>query len=462
MTKRNDLPEDDVSGRHPASYRDPAGFIFWQSGKLYRQVCREYHPHYRLLIGSGLYDALTEKGWLLAHRELPGKVADEPVLEPAFVEPLNYPYEWSFDMLKDAGLLTLRICREAITHGMILKDATAFNIVFVKGRPVFIDTLSFETYRADQPWVAYRQFCQQFLFPLLLARYGRGSFQSYFLADAEGMTARQVACLLPRKTLLHAGPLLHVHLAASVLPGGKQARPVQFSREKMSRLLSHLEHLLVRSALPPVKSAWSHYYSDSILGDGYLQEKEQALREMVKEMLPGRALDLGANDGFFSKVLSGYGWDVIAFDADERAVNNLYRSRGERAQSVQPLWMNLVQASPAIGWMGAERAGFWSRFRGELVLALALVHHLYFRYNLPFAQLAQGLDTLCTNSLVIEFVEPGDPKVEMLAAGRTYLLAGYNNEAFCAAMSVYFTIEETVPLAAAGRILYRMKKKQGE
>ena len=124
--------------------------------------------------------------------------------------------------------------------------------------------------------------------------------------------------------------------------------------------------------------------------------------------------------------------------------------------------MNLVQASPAIGWMGAERPGFWSRFRGELVLALALVHHLYFRYNLPFAQLAQGLDALCINSLVIEFVQPGDPKTAMLAAGRTHLLAGYNNEAFCAAMSVYFTIEETVPLAAAGRILYRMKKKQGE
>lgn len=399
----------------------------------------------------------------MAHRELPDEMTGPLAIEPVFIAPLNYPYEWSFDMLKDAGLLTLRICREAIAHGMILKDATAFNIVFVKGRPLFIDTLSFEMYPADRPWVAYRQFCQQFLFPVLLARYGRGSFQSYFLADAEGMTAGQVARLLPKKTFFHSGALLHVHLAASVLPAGKQARSVLFSREKMTRLLSHLEQVLTRSALPAGKSTWSHYYSETILGAGYLQEKEKMVRTMVEKLSPGRALDLGANDGFFSNLLSRFGWEVIAFDADERAVNDLYRSQsGHTANPVQPLWMNLVQASPAIGWMGAERPGFWSRFRGELVLALALVHHLYFRYNLPFAQLAQGLDTLCTNSLVIEFVQPGDPKVTVLAAGRAPLLAGYNNNAFCAAMSVYFTIEETVPLAAAGRILYRMKKKQGE
>jgi hypothetical protein len=169
--------------RHPASYKDPSGFIFQASGKFYRQVNKIYAGHYDLLTSSGLSSFLQEKKLLLPHEEVTENILHSDdwhlTLLPKQVPFTSYPYEWCFEQLKDAALLTLEIVKLSIDKGMILKDATPYNVQFINGKPVFIDTLSFEKYDPSLPWIAYRQFCESFLFPLLLSHYHKTSIQPY-------------------------------------------------------------------------------------------------------------------------------------------------------------------------------------------------------------------------------------------------------------------------------------------
>ena len=123
---------------HPASFRDPSGFVFTFNGKVYRQVNQQYSEHFDLLMKSGLYNSLVSLGLLIPHQHLDKNLTGQTnwyrTLLPAQLHYISYPSEWSFDMLKDAALTTLQVARKAIEYGMILKDASAYNIQFHKGK----------------------------------------------------------------------------------------------------------------------------------------------------------------------------------------------------------------------------------------------------------------------------------------------------------------------------------------
>ena len=155
-----------------SSFRDPSGFVFFQKGTLYRQINKIYMNNYELLMSSNLYQNLIDCGLLIPHREIDLKNLNDPeaykYLQPDPISFISYPYEWSFSQLKDAALATLSIQKASLKYGMSLKDANAYNIQFHKGKPVLIDTLSFEKYEEGRPWSAYQQFCRFFLGPLAL------------------------------------------------------------------------------------------------------------------------------------------------------------------------------------------------------------------------------------------------------------------------------------------------------
>ena len=187
--------------KHPSSFRDPSGYIFLHGGILYRQVNQSYAASFETFMNGGCYTALTEKQWLLPHtriqENLTGDASWYATIRPEPLSFISYPCEWSFDMLKDAALLTLQVLKTSLSHGMILKDASAYNIQFHKGRPVFIDTLSFEPYKEEEPWVAYRQFCEHFLGPLLLMHYRKLPLHPLWLAWPDGIPLQVTRALLP-------------------------------------------------------------------------------------------------------------------------------------------------------------------------------------------------------------------------------------------------------------------------
>ena len=287
---------------HPASYRDPAWHVFLRDDAVYRQVNRSYQADYERLMSSGLYDSLTRNGRLLPHAETDLVGTDDgawKVIRPSQLSFISYPYEWCFSQLKEAALLTLDIQRECMDKGMSLKDATPFNVTFnLHNKPVFIDTLSFETYRPEDPWIAYHQFCSSFLAPLLLASKRDPDLIRLLALHPDGVPLDLSAKLLPGSTRFQPLSALHIHLPARMTPGKGPDKKILFSKEKLQRVIDHLRSGIsgLRSEGP---STWSGYYDGTILGNGYLEVKKEA----VKTILHGRDIatvfDAGCNTGEF-------------------------------------------------------------------------------------------------------------------------------------------------------------------
>ena len=192
-------------GAPGGSFRDPSGFVYERDGVLYRRVHRSYAAHYDRLMDSGLYAALVGDGLLVPHEEVGPRGGEQDpyaTLRPERVAFVSYPYEWCFSQLKDAALTTLRIQERALGFDMTLKDASAYNIQFHRGRPVLIDTLSFECYEEGVPWVGYRQLCQHFLAPLALMAHRDVRLGGLLRLHLDGIPLDLASTLLPARTRL--------------------------------------------------------------------------------------------------------------------------------------------------------------------------------------------------------------------------------------------------------------------
>lgn len=451
-------------GKHGASYKDPSGFVFWKEGRIIRQVNYSYAEEYEQLINSGLYDQLSERGWLVAHQELDRKEGYDDrafkVLLPAPIDFISYPYEWSFHMLKDAAITTLDINLASLEKGMILKDASAWNISFLQGSPIFIDTLSFSVYKEDQPWVAYRQFCHHFLYPLLGASYFSPDCIQWLRLYREGFSTSLTAKLVPLWAKCRLGIFLHLQLPlwAESRPGKPLAKS-SFSYQKMKQLLQHLKSTVQSLQPAAIKTTWDDYYDRSILSQNYLYEKEAALQSLLGQCQVANAVDLGCNNGYFSKMLLKRNITVIATDFDPMAIDQLYLYLNkEKKAGISPLITNLTNPGPSLGWMNGEDTALLSRLSGDLCLALALVHHLYFTYNVPFDAVIALTDRICLKYCIIEFVELADEKTKLVSRGKELLLPGYTRELFEASCKVYFTIIKTISLESGKRQLYLLGK----
>ena len=453
-----------------ASFRDPAGFVFWRDGRLYRQVNRVHAQHFDLLHDSGLYEDLTERRLLVRHQEIDVALgaSDDAyrVLEPERVGFISYPYEWSFEMLRDAALATLAIQDAALDRGMSLRDATAFNLAFHRGQPLFLDTTSFEMLPEGRPWVAYRQFCQHFLAPLALMAYRDVRLGQLHRIHVDGVPLDLAAALLPARSKTKAGLTMHLRMHArsqrkhgsSESTTSSRARP--FSTQAFRGLVSSLRKTV--EGLPGAKGAsvWRNYYSEA---DHYSSDssvrKEQLVEGWVDEVGPSTVWDLGANTGRFAKVASSRGIDTLALDVDPFCVDEAYRrARADGDEHLLPLVQDLTNPSTGIGWADEERSSLESRGPADLVMALAVIHHLAIANNVPLAGISDYFARLGLHCIV-EFVPKDDPKVQVLLKDREDVFAGYTIEGFERAVEESFTIEHREPVADSGRTLFLLKRR---
>lgn len=458
------LPKSNIIP-HPASFKDPAGFIFESNGKIYRQVNKVYAGSYQLLMNSGLYQQLADAGKLIAHTEinenLTGTDQYHVTLLPEQISFISYPYEWSFNQLKDAALLTLSITRDAIERGMILKDATAYNIQFHRGKPVFIDTLSFDTYDETKPWVAYRQFCETFLFPLYLEHYLKIECIPWLSHYIHGIPVHVTAKLLPWKSKWNLGVRLHVFLQNNIRVKKQiEAKPASFSKQKMIHLLSHLESIIsnLKPGYPAI-TTWNNYYDETILGKDYLAAKESLVKSFTAKLPFNSVIDLGANDGYFSMLFSKEEKQVVAVDSDSSCIDRLYlQGRAAGTKNVTAIINDLSNPSAAIGFGNKERNSFSDRARADLVLALALIHHLAIGRNIPLNALAAYFAQMGPR-LIIEFVPKEDEKVKQLLSTREDVFTDYSQHSFEQYFSVFYDIEQKEIIPGTHRVLYSLKRK---
>jgi hypothetical protein len=451
----------------PGSFRDPSGFVFEREGRLYRQVNRVYKDHYDQLLSSGLYKALTEQGLLVCHDEVdispPDPQLAYKIITPRRASFISYPYEWCFTQLKEAALVLLKIQKMAFDFGMSLKDASAFNVQFEDGKPFLIDTLSFEKLHL-KPWVAYRQFCQHFLNPLLLIAYKDFELNQLSRVFIDGIPMSLASRLLPFRTRLRPSLASHVHLHAlsqryfstkTVRTRERRVRPVS-----LAGLVASLESLVRRLNFRLKKSEWAHYYQETNYTPEGFEQKKTIVEEFLDLMKPDHVWDLGANTGVFSRLASRRGIKTVAFDVDFIAVELNYRDCLDRNEkNILPLLMDLTNPSPAIGWANGERKSLLERGPVDAVLALALLHHLAISNNLPFLKIAEFLSRTC-RWLVIEFVPKTDSQVQRLLTTREDIFEHYTQPEFEREFSRFFEIAKVVPIKDTERTLYLMKKNR--
>jgi hypothetical protein len=451
----------------PGSFRDPSGFLFWQEGQLYRQVNQLYREHYDLLIASGLYQKLSAAGFLISHKECPPELARTAnfykIIKPLRVPFISYPYEWAFSQLKDAALLTLKIQKIALEHGMSLKDASAYNIQFVQGQPLLIDTLSFEKYAAGRPWVAYRQFCQHFLAPLALMAHRDVRLNQLSRIFLDGIPLDLASRLLPFGTRFKFSLLSHIHLHARSQKH-YQDKPVKTSVRKLSRfsfmaLIDSLQSAIANLCWQPQGTEWAEYYDNTNYSDTAIECKRKLVDDFLKVLNPRQVWDIGANSGLFSRLVSALHIPTVSLDIDPAAVEKNYRQcRLEENSFILPLVGDITNPSPGSGWGNNERMSLLDRGPVDTILALALVHHLAIANNLPFAKIAALFSGLC-QSLIVEFIPKDDSQVQRLLATREDIFPNYHARGFEEEFSRFFSIERSEKIAQSGRSLYLLKNK---
>ena len=465
MASRPPRAADDRSS--PGSFRDPSGFVFERGGSLYRQVNQAYRGDYDRWVASGLDRSLVDEGLLIPHEEVDEEPSDPrrayKVLRPERVPFISYPYEWCFGQLKAAALLTLGLQRRSLARGMSLKDASAFNVQFLGGRPIFIDSLSFESYVEGKPWVAYRQFCRHFLAPLALMSRTDVRLNQLFRPSLEGVGLDLASKLLPWRTRLDPRLLIHVHLHARAERAYSGGGPVSghrpFSKRALLGLLDSLEAAVGSLRWEPGGTEWADYYAETNYSDAATARKLELVGESLDEARPRTVWDLGANTGRFSRLAADRGANTVSFDVDPACVERNFRTLGERDdQNLLPLLLDLTNPSPSLGWDHSERSSLLDRGPADLAMALALVHHLAISANVPLGRIAGFLRRAC-RALIIEFVPKGDSQVQRLLASRDDIFPDYTRDGFEAAFVEHFAIERASPIVESERTLYLMRAR---
>ena len=451
-----------------SSFRDPSGFIFYHEGICYRQINPVYKECYDYFLESGLYQKLVNEKLLIPHETVSSShlpfSGGYLTIRPEPIPFISYPYEWCFTQFKKAALATLDILKHALDHNMILKDANAYNIQFNNGQPLLIDTLSFEKYKEGETWVGYKQFCENFLGPLALMSYKDIRLGRMLREYIEGIPLDLISSLLPKKTYLNFHLIIHIHLHARYQKdySRKQSSAVKskaVSKKSLLGLINSLESSIKKMYWNPSKSEWGDYYSDCPHVPKFLGEKINLVAGYLDFLKPKAIWDLGANTGVFSRISSSRGISTISMDIDPGCVETSYLQALEKGEkNLLPIWIDLNNPSPGIGWDNKERMSLQERGPVDTILVLALIHHLAISNNVPLTRIAHFFSNIC-QSLIIEFIPKSDVMVQKLLASREDIFPDYTQILFENCFRKFFNIIKTEKISNSGRILYLMKNK---
>jgi len=455
--------------REPGSYRDRNGAVFYYNGEIFRGINAKALANWQRLSATRFFVAFTMRGSIV-----PTEMVSEPnwggpgqpwtaVLKHEPIPFVSYPYEWTFGMLKDAALLHLELMLAALNEDFILRDSSPYNVQWDGARPVFIDIPSFEVLEPGQPWVGYRQFCELFLYPLMLRAYKGVDFRPWLRGSIDGISAASLQPLLSLRDLMRPGVAMHVvaHNALQRRYSGKERNvrselaEADFDKRLIVRNVLNLRKIIYRMAPGSGKTAWSDYTETHSYGEADFAAKRAFVRSAASFRRWQRVWDLGCNTGTFSRIAAEHADYVVAMDGDWMAVEHLYQSqKGHRdGGSILPLVIDLSDPSPGQGWRGMERKSLPDRGRPDLTLCLALVHHIVIGENIPMADFMRWLADLGT-ALVIEFVGRDDEMVETLLRNKDDQYDDYRPEVFEALLSEHFRIRDSQTLKGGKRSIY--------
>lgn len=448
--------------RVPGSFRDPAGSVYVSDRKVYRSVSASAAVRYEK--ARDLLLRLVDEKRLIAFEEKPLAEGQDfaYLLEHPTLSPWTMPYEWSFSLLRDAALFHLDLHLDLLDCGFTLSDASAYNVQFIGPRPIFADHLSIRPYVEGEFWVGHRQFCEQFLNPLLMRAYLDIAPNAWYRGELEGIPTPALAKLLPLRARLGWGALTHVILPTYFQKGTTSDREAKSTLKSRKLPLAGLRGMLgqLRAWIARLRPAnvsattWANYATTATYDDAETAKKKAFVAEFISATKARTIIDLGCNTGDYSKVALEAGAEAVTgFDFDQQALDRAHQRAKSEGLNFLPLFLDARNPSPSQGWMQTERGGFAERYSSDAVLALAFEHHLAIAHNVPLDQVLRWIVNIAPQG-VIEFVPKTDPTIQKMLALREDIFTEYTEEHFALALANLAKPVRREAVTASGRTLY--------
>lgn len=459
--------------RDAGSFRDPAGYVFSNGREIFRTVNAIALDDVTKVRDSGAIEEMVGLGLLLPSEFVDAQALDrstlvgargelpELVIRHPKVPFISYPYEWTFEQLKDAALAHLDLQIRCLEYGVALSDASPFNMQVYEGRFRHIDLLSLKPYVEGEPWRGYNQFCRMFLAPLLVEAWAGISFQPILRGQIDGLDLHDVSRMLPKTRLWTSiNALLHISFQSQVMARADSTKSIGTKPAKISLPKSRFRALLLDlhawiSGLHSGRkrrSYWSDYASDNTYTAETRRTKLEFIRAWAHKVKGGMIWDIGGNTGDFSKAaLEGGAALSIIFDSD---IDSLEKAYGEakRGVPILPLLVDIANPSPQQGWKQRERAGLNERSRPDGLIALAVIHHLAIGRNLPLQEVVHWLVDAAPEG-IIEFVPKSDPMIVEMLFERDDVFVDYDEQHFLRYLGEKAEITGSARLPDNGRFI---------
>jgi hypothetical protein len=456
------------------SFRDPLSRVFVGNGEVVRAFTAIGAKDIeKVWTKASIQNALASGELIESNLVSPASVGLNDPWVTAMTHPLipfiSYPYEWTFSMLKDAAQLQLKLTRETLADGIGLKDATPYNVQFIGSRPQFIDAGSFEKRRKGDPWYGYRQFCEMYLYPLMMQGYLGVGFQQFLRGSVNGISPDTMRKLLPASIRRpRKGRLTHVVLHAAAQNRfadsdnnmKSDAAKAGMNAQVLDATLRKLQGIVKKISLGDKKSTWSEYSERGHYIESSLDEKQKFVRDAVASAPRKQVWDIGCNDGVFSRIAAAHSDYVVAMDADPLVVDRLYNTlKAEKNEQILPLYVDLTDSGGGVGWRGQERPGVFDRGRPDIVMALAVIHHMAITFHVPLASQLDMFRDL-TPELIIEMPHADDPMVrKLLTNKRDGIHDDFTLEEFERLLNERFTVKSKMLLSSGTRTIFHAVRK---
>jgi hypothetical protein len=457
-----------INNLHSSSFRDPSGYVFIEDQVVKRVINPIYFKQYSALNESGFYSKLFQNKLLIQHHEL-SRTDNQIIIQPEQIPFIIYPYEWSFNQYKEAALLTLKLQKYCLERDFYLKDASAFNIVFHKGKAIFIDTLSFDFYINNSPWRAYKQFVTHFLGPLVLAHFHGAQMLRLMSNFIDGIPLKMIVSMLPLRSKINPFLYSNLHLLAKFENKHNQDNKGESKISPLSKMaqLNIIESLYdyIKKLSLRENSEWGNYYKKTNYSDTAFKFKSNVINSWVKSLEPKTLIDIGGNDGTFARMINSKVNQVLICDIDNNAIDHNYKTiKTNKEEYITPFVLDVLNPSASIGFNNKERFSFLDRikkFEPDITLALAVIHHISLSGNIPFEMSAKFFASF-SRCLIIEFPKRKDSWVERLLNNKTDFkdhFEFYTIENFERVYANYFEVVEKKSIKNTERVMYLLKNK---
>ena len=456
----------------PGSFRDPAGKIFYKNGKVYRKLSETGAKRFDYLKKDNLLEELIKKEFIVKTSETDGRQIDdklkgEKILEHEKIDFISYPFEWTFNQLKDAALFHLDFQIYLLNKNAKLIDASAYNIQFKDNKPIFIDVLSIDEYKDGEFWYAHKQFCENFFNPLLLSSRKGVSFNNWFRGNLEGIQTSDLNSLLNFFDFTSPSVFINVFMMnkldeRSKINPKKASDKVKFSKKFSKKsfinLLSQMRNFISKLKSKKKISDWDTYEENNTYQVQEEEDKLSVIKNFVDKHNPSFLVDLGCNEGKYSEYASKQkNVKVIGIDFDLNVLDRAYIKSKKNNPNFFPMYVDFSNPSSNLGWAGSERKGLQERSNFDCVIALALIHHLVIAKNIPLEDVIKWIVSFAPSGL-IEFVPKEDPTAKIMMSLKGDIFKDYEEKKFETLLSKYAKIKNISNVTSTNRKIYEFNK----